>query len=337
MSKKIKGCTDAGKKCQEAAKRRREDEVAKLAELSCVASTAAAQRRWNAFSLALEELSAYKHYLAQRRQRRPPRLRPPVADERGLATKGEVAARREARASAREAGKAEAGAETEQPSVKAEEQPPAWPEGAIIKEEELEEEPPPEAEAQVETAAGRNQAATEEEAAAEAAEDGMKEDEDDGVEEEEEQPSEAQAATAGASLVADRDQAAQVPSPSRLKRRTRLATLREDVQELSAREAQRIRRAIALETAQQEQTFIIDAAVQQAQQSSKRRRYQLFDKDSPCRADEYKCPRCFYRNAYQRDACNKLACGNCAQPFCVECGKPASSSCACISAAWYRT
>eukprot|EP00964_Phaeocystis_antarctica_P142605 scaffold107892_cov39-Phaeocystis_antarctica.AAC.2 len=88
--------------------------------------------------------------------------------------------RRGARAAAREAAKTVAGAETEQPSVKAEEQPPAWPEGAIIKEEELEEEPPPEAEAQVETAAGRNQAATEAEAAAEAAEDGMKEGEDDG-------------------------------------------------------------------------------------------------------------------------------------------------------------
>eukprot|EP00964_Phaeocystis_antarctica_P142604 scaffold107892_cov39-Phaeocystis_antarctica.AAC.1 len=43
-SKKIKGCSDGGKKSKEAAKRRREAENAKLAELSCVASTATLER-----------------------------------------------------------------------------------------------------------------------------------------------------------------------------------------------------------------------------------------------------------------------------------------------------
>ena len=113
-TKKGRGCSNGGKQ----ASLIRGIEDARLAELLCIASTAAAQRRWNAFSLALQDISAYKQYLVQRRQRRPLTRRPSGvmgADDRGLPTKGDVAARREARAAAREAAKAKAGTEAEEP------------------------------------------------------------------------------------------------------------------------------------------------------------------------------------------------------------------------------
>ena len=75
-------------------------------------------------------------------------------------------------------------------------------------------------------------------------------------------------------------------------------------------------------------------AAEQRAQAQRSKRFEIFDKNMPCREDEYKCPRCFYRNCYPRDACNKLACAKCGQSFCVQCGKPASASCRCIVSGW---
>ena len=116
------------------------------------------------------------------------------------------------------------------------------------------------------------------------------------------------------------------------RRQTRLGDLLESVQELSASEVAHARRAAAAEAAQQEQLHA-EAVAQQAKRQ-RPNRFEVFDKDLPCREDEYKCPRCFYRNCYPRDACNKLACAKCGQNFCVQCGKPASASCRCILSGW---
>ena len=99
------------------------------------------------------------------------------------------------------------------------------------------------------------------------------------------------------------------------RRQTRLGDLLESVQELSASEVAHVRRSAAAEAAQQEQLHA-EAVAQQAKRQ-RPNRLEVFDKDLPCREDEYKCPRCFYRNCYPRDACNKLACAKCGQSFCV--------------------
>ena len=128
-----------------------------------------------------------------------------------------------------------------------------------------------------------------------------------------------------------RSRCPQCPRVSK-RRQTRLGDLLESVQELSASEVAHARRSAAAEAAQQEQLHA-EAVAQQAKRQ-RPNRLEVFDKDLPCREDEYKCPRCFYRNCYPRDACNKLACAKCGQSFCVQCGKPASASCRCIMSGW---
>jgi len=91
---------------------------------------------------------------------------------------------------------------------------------------------------------------------------------------------------------------------------------------------------MAAEAARQEQQHM--EAAQSQQETQRAKRVKVYDQHAPCHEDEYKCPQCFFRNFYLRDACNKLSCGNCGTSFCVKCGKPATASCRCIAAGWAR-
>ena len=79
------------------------------------------------------------------------------------------------------------------------------------------------------------------------------------------------------------------------------------------------------------------AELQERERAKRLKRYD----DVPCTAaDHFKCPNlaCNFHNLYPRETrtCNKLACGNCGQSFCIKCGKGAAASCSCIAAAWAR-
>ena len=110
-----------------------------------------------------------------------------------------------------------------------------------------------------------------------------------------------------------------------------------DVVEMSDSEAAAMRRAQAQEEAELLRRHQEAAALQDRRQRSKR--IEIYDKNKAVRTpDTFVCPTCFWHNYYPKDAraCNKLACEKCHTKFCIACGKPASASCRCISAAWAR-
>ena len=81
----------------------------------------------------------------------------------------------------------------------------------------------------------------------------------------------------------------------------------------------------------------VTAQEEEVRQRPKRQKVHHANKNLVPGKDQFKCPRCFFLNLYADRACNKLTCGACDTAFCIACGKPASASCRCISAAWART
>ena len=120
-----------------------------------------------------------------------------------------------------------------------------------------------------------------------------------------------------------------------------------DIVELDAQEVVVMQRELAAERVQLEQGHAEAVAVQQEHEQERRRskRLRVYDKrESQRKCAEYRdlfmCSTCYFPSYYPRGirACNKLTCGNptCGINFCIICGKPASASCRCISAAWAR-
>ena len=109
-----------------------------------------------------------------------------------------------------------------------------------------------------------------------------------------------------------------------------------DLVEMTESEAAAMRQAQAQEEAHLLRRHQEAAALQERRQRSART--QIFDKKPIRTPDTFECPRCNWHNYYPKDAraCNKLACEKCHTKFCIVCGKAASASCRCISAAWAR-
>ena len=121
--------------------------------------------------------------------------------------------------------------------------------------------------------------------------------------------------------------------------------MREEIQILDATEVETKERELAAERERLDREHAEAVAMQQAQEQERRRskRVKVFDKRESQRKcaknpNLFMCPKCYYPSYYPHDerACNKLRCGNstCDMRFCIVCGKPASASCKCISAAW---
>ena len=87
---------------------------------------------------------------------------------------------------------------------------------------------------------------------------------------------------------------------------------------------------------QQWQEQMQEAVAQQAENIRARREtYQIYPKDKVYTTpNTYKCPTCYYPNFYERDACNKLSCGNCEKMFCVVCLQPALQACSHLYSAY---
>ena len=107
--------------------------------------------------------------------------------------------------------------------------------------------------------------------------------------------------------------------------------MRAEVVELSDAQVAHLKRA----QVEQAQRLIDDNAAAAAEQrrQSERRGFQVLPDVPSTHADVYKCLRCNFHNLYFGGACNKLACGNCNENFCIKCFKPAHMMCAHMLAA----
>ena len=130
---------------------------------------------------------------------------------------------------------------------------------------------------------------------------------------------------------------AAAPPTSAPRRKTRAAELKEHVTEVAPEAAARMAEAAA-----RAETELLkrNREAAELQERARAKRLKRYD-DVPCTAaDHFKCPNlaCNFHNLYPLEtrACNKLACGNCGQSFCIKCGKGAAASCSCIAAAWAR-
>jgi hypothetical protein len=122
---------------------------------------------------------------------------------------------------------------------------------------------------------------------------------------------------------------------------TRRRAVELEVTELTTDDVVAMRQAREQDEAMQLQAHAEVAAKQEAERRSKRiKLYNRKESRKRCdgNPDLFMCPRCYYPNYYPVDehTCNKLPCGMCSTIFCIACGKKASASCRCISAAWTR-